>query len=186
MPLVIISCNSMRSIICSLMLFFAVSVTGQTLTFKNQFSQKTYLVKPGTKLYLGYKGYGGQQEFAANYVYDITDSTITLGSFANQFFVSDKPNASTNNFKTIRIADLTHFRKRSATAEIGRDLLKVGATLGSVIWLGELYRSKNLSTGNAFLISVGTGVALNWGIRLLFPDNAKHRLADGWVVTYAP
>jgi hypothetical protein len=167
-------------------LFIVSTAWSQSLIFTHQGSGKTYVVTPGTKLYLGYKGYGGQQEFAANYVYDITDSTITLGSFGAQFNLSDKPDASTNNFKTIRIADLTHFRKRSLGGELTRDLLKLSSTIGSILWLGELYRSKNVSTGNAFLISFGTGLVLNWSIRLAYPDNAKNRLSSGWTVTYKP
>ena len=167
-------------------LFIVSTAWSQSLTFTHQGSGKTYVVTPGIKLYLGYKGYGGQQEFAANYVYDITDSTITLGSFGAQFNLSDKPDASTNNFKTIRIADLTHFRKRSIGGELTRDLLKLSSTIGSILWLGELYRSKNVSTGNAFLISFGTGLVLNWSIRLAYPDNAKNRLSSGWTVTYKP
>ncbi|MBW7846236.1 MAG: hypothetical protein H3C45_11495 [Bacteroidia bacterium] len=175
----------MRSILIICTTFLLVTANAQTLTFTNLKTNKSYLVKPGTKVFLGFKGYNQQQEFATNFVFDITDSTIVLGFSPNVLGRLKKPNASVNNIKTIRISDLTHFRKRSAVAEISKDVINIAATLGSVIFLSDVYRSENISTTNAFLMSLGSGLLINWGVRIAFPNNAKYTLNEGWKVTFS-
>lgn len=154
----------------------------QNLLFVNKAQNQTITVKIGAKLYLGYRGYNGNKEFATNTVYEITDSTITLGINPEFMPFKTKPNISTNQYKVIRLKDITHFRKRSLGGQLTRDMLRIGTAIGTVILLSDLYRNSSISTSNAFFISLGVGITTNWGIKLMYPENAKYAIADGWQI----
>ncbi len=158
------------------------SSKAQDLLFVNKAQNKTITVKVGAKLFLGYRGYNGNTEFATNTVYEITDSTITFGINPNYLPFKRKPSAATNQYKIIRLKDITHFRKRSLGGQLTKDLLRTGTAIGSVFLLSDLYRNSNVSRSNAFLISLGVGVVTNLGIKLIYPENAKHTIADGWQI----
>lgn len=158
------------------------SSKAQDLLFVNKAQNKTITVRIGAKLFLGYRGYNGNTEFATNTVYEITDSTITFGINPDFMPFKRKPSMATNQYKIVRLKDITHFRKRSLGGQLTKDLLRTGAAIGSVFLLSDLYRNSNISRGNAFLISLGVGVATNLGIKLMFPENAKHAIADGWQI----
>jgi hypothetical protein len=162
--------------------FCLKSSQAQNLLFVNKAQNKTITVKVGAKLFLGYRGYNGNTEFATNTVYEITDSTITFGINPEYMPFKRKPSAATNQYKIVRLKDITHFRKRSLGGQLTKDLLRTGAAIGSVFLLSDLYRNSNISRGNAFLISLGVGVATNLGIKLMFPENAKHAISDGWQI----
>lgn len=154
----------------------------QQVVFKNIVTNKEIILKPGAKVFLGYKGYNGMLEFASNTVTNITDSTITLGIDIRYWFPNQKPNASTNNFKIINLKDITHFRKRSLAGDITKNLIRVGAAVGSVFLLSDLYKNTSVSTTNAVLISFGVGMSLNLATKLIFPENAKNSMSYGWVI----
>lgn len=152
----------------------------QQAAFINSTTQKTSIVKPGSKLYLAYKGYRGQQEFTSNIITGITDSSFILGIKPGFFSRKRLPDARVNQYKEVRFADITYFRKRSAGGEVSRDLLRIGSAITSLILLSNLYKSHDISRGNAILISIGTGMVINWSIRLTFPENARYKMDDGW------
>lgn len=155
----------------------------QELVFINTTTQQVITVKPGAKLFLAYKGYNHNVEFAANIVMDITDSTVILGS-GNVFDgVVRKPNASLNSTKVIRLADITHFRKRSLGGQLARDFLRIGVTVGAILGLRDLYQYHNLTTLQTFGVSIGVGVLASYTVKWIFPENANNAISDGW--TYA-
>ncbi len=154
----------------------------QQVVFKNIVTNKVVVIKPGAKVFLGYKGYNGMLEFASNTVTEITDSTITLGADMRQWFPNQKPKASTNNYKIIYLKDITHFRKRSLGLDITKNLIQIGATIGAVFLLSDLYRNTNVSNTNAILISFGVGITLNLATKLVFPENAKNSMSNGWLI----
>jgi hypothetical protein len=158
----------------------------QQVVFSNHKSNKIIVVKPGCKVSLGYFGYNGMQEFASNTVTDITDSTITLGLDLSFWFPNKKPNTSTNNYKIIRLSDITHFRKRSMGGELLKNAMQIGAAVGSIYLLSDLYRNSSISRSNAILVSVGVGLVLNLTVKIMFPENAKHRIQDGWIINLKP
>jgi hypothetical protein len=171
-------------LLCSI---FLINITqAQQVVFFNPKYNKTITVKPGAKVFLGYKGYNGNTEFAANTVTAITDSTITLGVDLSFWFPNKKPSASTNNYKTIFLKDITHFRKRSFAGEMIKSTMQIGAAVGTVFLLSDLYRSSDVSRTGAVLISVGTGALLNHAAKIIFPENAKYRIQDGWIINPKP
>lgn len=173
----------------SLLLIFLLALNvgwGQVATFVNPAQKKVILVKPGSKLYIAYKGYNGQTEFTANTVTGVTDSSFILGIKPPVFFKKRTPDARVNLYKEVKFSDITYFRKRSAGGEISRDLLKIGAAVTSIILLSNLYRNNNISRGNAVLISLGTGMVINWSIRLAFPENTRYKMDDGWRIQTNP
>jgi hypothetical protein len=167
-------------------IFLFNDLFSQQVVFTNHKLNKTIVVKPGCKVSLGYKGYNGMQEFASNTVTDITDSTITLGLDLSFWFPNKKPNSSTNHYKIIRLSDITHFRKRSMGGELLKNAMQIGAAVGSIYLLSDLYRNSSISRTNAILVSVGVGVVLNLTVKIMFPENAKHRMKDGWMINLKP
>ncbi|TAE87292.1 MAG: hypothetical protein EAY81_04320 [Bacteroidetes bacterium] len=170
----------------SFFFFFLVHsfcVFAQELAFINKAQNKVITVQVGNKLHLAYRGYYNQLEYSANLVLEITDSTITLG---NKLFSTDRNrlNHKINQYKTIRIKDIVAFRKRSSGAEIAKNLIQIGTIVGSAIVLTGIYSTSNISPGNALLLSIGTGLSINFGIRGLFPENAKFFIKDGWEIKY--
>lgn len=134
-------------------------------------------------LYVTYKGYNGQHEFATQVISDITDSTITLGLGPESIlWTGKKYNASANNYKVIQIKDITAFRKRSVGGVALNALVSVGSVVGSIFLLDDLIRTNNISTGNALLISIGAGLVVRYATMLVFPVNAKYKMIDGWKV----
>jgi hypothetical protein len=162
---------------------FLVNITqAQQVVFFNPKLNKTITVKQGAKVFLGYRGYNGNTEFASNTVTGITDSTITLGVDLSFWFPNKKPNATTNNYKIILLKDITHFRKRSIGGELVKNTMQIGAAIGSVYLLSDLYRSSNVSRSSAVFISIGAGLLLNLTAKIIFPENAKYRIQDGWII----
>ena len=172
------------SLFCFVFLFN--DLFSQQVVFSNHKSNNTIVVKPGCKVSLGYYGYNGMQEFTSNTVTDITDSTITLGLDLSFWFPNKKPNTSTNNYKIIRLSDITHFRKRSMGGELLKNAMQIGAAVGSIYLLSDLYRNSSISRSNAILVSVGVGLVLNLTVKIMFPENAKHRIQDGWIINIKP
>lgn len=174
--------------ICSVLLlcFCFQAAIGQQLIFTNSAKNKQVKAGIGNMLFVTYKGYNGQHEFATQLITDITDSTVTLGFNPENFTGNKKYNASANNFKVIYLKDITAFRKRSVSGVALNALISVGGVVGSVFLLNDLFNNNNISTGNAFLISFGAGLVLRFGTQLLFPVNAKYKMADGWSVKGLP
>ena len=172
------------SLFCCFFLFN--DLFSQQVVFSNHKSNKIIVVKPGCKVSLGYYGYNGMQEFTSNTVTDITDSTITLGLDLSFWFPNKKPNTSTNNYKIIRLSDITHFRKRSMGGELLKNAMQIGAAVGSIYLLSDLYRNSSISRSNAILVSIGVGLVLNLTVKIMFPENAKHRIQDGWIINIKP
>jgi len=163
-------------------IFLVNSAHAQQVVFYNPKLNKTILIKSGSKVFLGYTGYNGNTEFASNTVTDITDSTITIGLDMSYWLPNRKPSVFTNNFKVIRLKDITHFRKRSLAGEMIKNILQIGGAVGSVYLLSDLYRDERYSRSSAVLISLGAGLVLNAASKVIFPENAKYRVQDGWIL----
>ncbi len=176
--------HKLNFLLCSI-IFLNIS-QAQQVVFFNPKLNKTITIKPGAKVFLGYNGYNGNTEFASNTVTAITDSSITLGVDLSFWFPKKKPSASTNNYKTILLKDITHFRKRSVGGELVKNTLQIGAAVGSVLLLSDLYRNSDVSRSNAVFISIGAGLMLNLVTKIIFPENAKYRMQDGWIINPKP
>lgn len=133
-------------------------------------------------LFITYNGYNGQHEFVSQVITDITDSTVTVGMSPYNILGRKRYTASANTYKVIYLKDITAFRKRSVGGVLLQAVVNAGGVVGSVFLLNDLYRNSNISVGNAFLISVGVGLAIRAGTMMIFPANAKHKMSEGWKV----
>ena len=172
----------MYKFIATFLLCFSFSYSfSQELWFTNAAKNKVIKARVGNMVYVTYKGYNGQHEFATQILSEITDSTITLGlGPGNVFGAGKKYTAAANAYKVINIKDITAFRKRSVGGVSLNALISAGSVVGSVFLLDDLIRTNNISTGNALLISLGAGLVVRYGTMLLFPVNAKYKMSDGW------
>lgn len=167
-----------------ILLFLLCSIHGyaQELAFINKSQNNVITVRLGNKLHLAYLGYNNQLEYCANIVSEITDSTITLG--INPVDLNKRLNHKINRYKIIKIADIVAFRKRTSGVEIAKNFAQIGAIVASALLLKDLYAASNIGTGNALLLSLGAGLAVNLAVKGLFPENAKHLMKDGWEIKY--
>lgn len=174
----------MYKFIAALLLCFSFSYGfSQEVWFTNAAKNKVIKARVGNMIYITYKGYNGQHEFATQILSEITDSTITLGLGPGGIFGAGKRyNASANAYKVINIKDITAFRKRSVGGVSLNALVSIGSVVGSIFLLDDLIRANNISTGNALLISVGAGLVVRYATMLVFPVNAKYKMSDGWKV----
>lgn len=163
--------------------FFVRQLSAQQLLFINKAQNKIITINIGCKLMLSYAGYNYQNEYYQNTVTDITDSTITLGcGFFDGHAKKNSP--KTNNCKTIKINDIIAFRKRSAVAEISKQVLYVSTAITSIVLLRNLYTKSNFSTLSALGISIASGIIINKGINVLFPENAKYVVSNDWEIRF--
>lgn len=154
----------------------------QQLLFTNPSKNKVITASVGSMLYITYRGYNGQHEFAGNVISEITDSTVCLGLNPATFSAGKRYSAAANSYKVIYLRDITAFRKRSAGGVLLSSVVQVGGVVGSIFLLSDLVSANNISTGNALLISIGAGLVVKFGTLLLFPANAKHKIQEGWNV----
>jgi hypothetical protein len=172
-----------KPVVLFLLLFCSLICFGQkSLLFYNTKTLRTIELKVGHKATLLYKGYLNQTEVICHTVTDITDSTIVIGSDLSIILPEKRPGQKLGQVqKVIRISDITGFRRMT----IGRQLAKAGVgvagAVGSFYLLQYIYQS-DISRGNAFLISLGTGFSLIGLNRILFPENIKYYFEDGWQV----
>lgn len=174
----------MCKLLCILFCLFVIGqLNAQQLLFVNKPQNKIVTVNIGCKLMLSYVGYNYQTEFCQNTVTGITDSTITLG--CGLLGGNTKKNSlKINNCKTIKIKDIIAFRKRSALAEICKHTLYVSTAITSIVLLRNLYTKSNFSTLSALGVSIASGVIINKGISLLFPEDAKYLVSNNWEIRF--
>ena len=144
-----------------------------TLIFYNQQQSEAVQIRKGGLLILEYQGYLKQMELNSNYILDVNDSTITMG----------KPRvfSAPTNTKTIRLKDITGFRKISAGSMLLKTALTVGATLGTYYTIRA--NGDKLSSTQQILYSTGAGLIANISLKLIFPQNKiKYKTENGWEI----
>ncbi len=157
-----------------IVLFFVISTCSfaqyKVLGFYNDSIQKGVQVRNNSMIMIEYKGYLGQPELTTNYLISCTDTTITLAQ--------PRMFASPANQRTIRLKDITGFRKVST----GSQLLKFGITLGvTLTTFFTISNNNNFGSGERIIYSTAAGLATNYGLKLIFPMNrVKYHLKDGW------
>jgi hypothetical protein len=176
----------MRSISLSifLVLLSVVVFAQKKLVFRNIKTLKTIELRVGNRASFSYKGYLQQPEFIKQTISDITDSTVVLGiSYYESLPKSlTKPGKHpTLVYKVIRIEDIIGFRKMGVARMIAKSAVSIGGIFASYYLLKDIY-SSNTSTGSSILLSMGVGFGLYGFTELLFPENVKHYMEDGWQV----
>lgn len=140
--------------------------------------QKVLELKVGHRVALLYTGYRGQVEFACEMVSDITDSTITIGLKDGLLGSSKK---GKQNYKTIAIKDIQGFRRMTLGRQLAKTAFTIGGVVGSFYLLRGVY-SSNLSNWSSFAISLGVGLGLYELNALIFPENIKYFMDEGWTI----
>jgi hypothetical protein len=167
------------------LLFLVSSITcfaQKRLLFYNTKTLKTIELKEGHRASILYKGYMGQLEVMIHTVTQITDSTITLGSdFSGTPFATKPGKIAGLSYKTIRITDIEGFRRMTVGRQLARSGVNIIGIVGSYYLLRNVYTS-NISGTGAFFISLGTGLGIVGITKLLFPENIKYYMEDGWQV----
>jgi hypothetical protein len=170
-------------LVCS---FFGMPVFAQQkLVFTHAATQKTIELKVGHRAAILYTGYLGQVEFARETVTDITDSTITLGVDITKILPNSKPGKNNKlTYKTILIKDIKGFRRMTVGRQAAKSALSIAGIVGSFYLLQGVY-SSDISNFNAFAISLGVGLGLYGINNLIFPENIKYYMQEGWTVSVA-
>lgn len=161
-------------------LFAANKVLAQDkLIFINPTLGKLIEAKQGDYLIIKYKGYLGQTEFYKQSLLEIKDSSFVIGMFG---FSEGSIFERENPYKEIKFRDVEAFRRRSVGASVSKSLLGLGAAVGSILVLDQLYENRNYSTLANLGISLGIGLSINFGLNLLFPEKPKYQMKEGWYI----
>lgn len=172
----------MNRLLCFIFLFgISLFASAQTraLVFVNEKENRIIEVTKGQQLCLLYKGYMGQTEFVKNVVSEISDSTITLGIE----YKSWREHKTGPIYKVIRISDIVAFRRTTISKQILKSTVQIGSVVGLYVLANQLYSSSEISNNNAFLLSIGAGIAVRTLINLIFPENVKYHMDEGWRVS---
>lgn len=156
-----------------------------TLVFTQATTNNKIEMKIGHRATILYKGYLGQLETAKETITDITDSTIVLGINMAEVYprMAARPGKNLKTtYKVIRISDIMGFRRMTLGRQMGSLVFKTAGIVGSFYLLRNVYANPSISSGTSFLISIGTGFGILGINGLLFPENIKHYVEDGWSV----
>lgn len=152
------------------------------LVFRQASTQRVIELKIGHRAAILYSGYLGQLEFARETVTDITDSTITIGVDITKIFPSSKPGKNNRLvYKVIAIKDIKGFRRMTLGRQLAKSAFNIAGIVGSFYLLQDVY-SSDISNFNAFAISLGVGLGLYGINNLIFPENIKYYIEEGWTV----
>ena len=169
------------------LLFFllcGVSAFAQTqVVFTNVKLNKMITVSPGQTLVLLYKGYLGQTEMIKNMVTEISDSTITIAITPTSLNFWSNKNKVEQNYKCIRIKDIKGFRRISIGRLLFKNVLTLGAVIGTYAILNNINKGKPGNLGRDLLISLGIGIGIKTSVDLMFPENIKYLMEEGWQTT---
>jgi hypothetical protein len=156
----------------------ATWVNGQDkIIFVNPSQGKLVEAKNGDFLMIRYKGYMSQQEFYKQTLVNIGDSSVILGIPGIGGGILPK---GENPYKEIRYIDIEAFRIRKPGVTIAKNLLGIGAAVGSILVLDRLYERGESSTLTNLAISAAVGISINIGLNLIFPEKPKYKTNEGW------
>ena len=157
------------------------------LVFTHAQTHKTIELNVGNRAAFTYKGYMQQHEFIKEIITNITDSTVTLGF---TYYPSLPPSITKPGkhpklvYKVVRIADITGFRKMGVGRLLAKSAVSIGSIIGSYYLLRGIYNS-NIGAGSSIALSMGVGIGIYGLNEMLFPENIKYYLEDGWQVSVA-
>jgi hypothetical protein len=152
------------------------------LVFTYSATLETIEMKVGHRAAILYTGYRGQTEFARENVTEITDSTIVLGVDITRIFPNSKPGKNNRlTYKVISIKDIKGFRRMTIGRQLAKSSFNIAGVVGSFYLLHGIY-SSDISNFSSFAISVGVGVGLYGINNLIFPENIKYYMQEGWTV----
>lgn len=178
-----------RIILSVLFLLPLLGLSQPALYFYNAQTNELITAKAGQQLVVLYKGYNGQTEFYKEIITEITDSTLTLGhdfTKTNNFVsISQRKKAHKKGpaYKVIAIQDIMAFRRISPTRILSKAGLQIGSVVGLLFLVEDIYESPDISSSNAFFLSFGLGIASRTIINIIFPEDVKYYMSEGWKAT---
>lgn len=152
------------------------------VNFIDSIHQTTIQAKPGDFMIIRYKGYLGQTEFYKHTLQGVTDSSIFVGIVHPYSPLATVFAGGNNPWKEIKFKDIESFKRRSASANMVKSLLGIGAGLSAIFLLKDLNERNTYSDGKNLAISLGVGLGINIGMNLLFSDKPKYKIKDGWQI----
>jgi len=169
----------------TILLGFCTELHAQELVFINKKTGKTIKAKIGDQLALIYTGYRNQDEFYSQDIFDITDSSVFLGSDTRFAHPGLRKNFEKNgpSYKEILLKDFIRFRRISIGRKMLKQTIRLGTVIGTFFLISELIDKNNISRGQQFFISLGIGFGASYLINLALPENPKYEINDGWIVT---
>jgi hypothetical protein len=140
------------------------------LVFEHAASHDSVVVESGDLVNIQYKGYLGQIQLNKNRV-----ALVGPGSL---FLMNPGKDLPAQPFE-IKGEDITGFRRMSPIQPFIKPLGSLAASIGMLYLLDA---QDNISLGSQILYTTLAGIAVNYLLDLLFPDDIKYRMADGWSV----
>ncbi|MCA0428071.1 MAG: hypothetical protein LCH37_11600 [Bacteroidetes bacterium] len=163
-----------------LFLASATQLAAQQLLLKHKQSGKEYLIGPGDKLSILYKGYLQQTEKLNLPITYITDSSVCFGNPYSKGTFEGNSYAEKHGmlFKEVLFKDIQFFRKIGIGRQLLKSTLNVSASLGTIVLFAEVLDVNNMSILQRTAISLGFGFGTRLIINQLLPEYPKNKMAD--------
>jgi len=149
---------------------------------KNLQSGKIIEISVGQTLSATYIGYMGQLESVKGMVLSINDSIIQLSDFARSPGIFMKKTEDMFLYKNIRISDLQRFRRITVWRQFAKAITTAALVTGTYILIYSKLNSTNTGIGEKFIYATLSGMAVFSLTELIFPENPKYKLTEGWQV----
>jgi hypothetical protein len=162
-----------RALILTVLVVVLLSIqaNGQSrLVFELAASHDSVVVESGDLVNIQYRGYLNQVQLNKSHVAAVANGSL--------FLLNGGKDLPAQPFE-IKGEDITGFRRMSPIQPFIKPLGSLAASIGMLYLLDS---SDNISLGSQILYTTLAGIAVNYLLDLLFPDDIKYHMADGWKV----
>ncbi|MCU0452261.1 MAG: hypothetical protein MUE68_01245 [Bacteroidetes bacterium] len=162
------------SMILVMLLMMSASALGQNvLLFENAASRDTVRVEATDYLRLTFKGYLGQVDGVMNHVVSVGDSSVMMTNLASEDQMAPYE---------VRIDDIRGFRRMPKLQPLIKPVANLTVAVGTIIILDN----SSLSATKVSIYSAVATFATGYLLDLIFKDDIKFQMADGWTVRVVP
>lgn len=159
-------------ILALLMVLSATAAAQTRLIFENARSQETVVIESRDLVNIQFRGYLNQLQLTKSTVAAVTDGSLFLFN-ANK----DLP---AQPFE-IKGEDITGFRRIPGIQPYIKPIGSLGASIGMFYLLES---NAKITPAEQIIYTTLAGIAVNYLLDLLFPDDIKYQVADGWKVRF--
>ncbi|GAB1449285.1 hypothetical protein MASR2M44_23120 [Bacteroidota bacterium] len=158
----------------------ATQLSAQQLLLKHKQTGKEYLIGPGDKLAILYKGYLQQTEKLNLPVTYITDSSVCFGNPYSKGTFEGNSYAEKHGmlFKEVLLRDIQFFRKIGIGRQMLKSTLNISASIGTIVLFAEILDVQKMSILQRTAISLGFGLGTRLIINQILPEYPKNKMAD--------
>ncbi len=163
-------------------LLLSVSITcisQNTLLFSNQTTKKEIKVECGDLVKFSYKGYLEQPEVKSGIVMSVSDSVVEIVAPVS----GGRLSLGATETRYIIVKDITGFRKFHRSRPFLMTLSNLTITVGVIVLFYNIDKETDLSFGEKFGLSLGTGLASTLIVRGMFPERIKNKIGKDWTVS---